>query len=102
MGVNSKIILSLRSHCYLVTESCLTFCNPLDCNLPGSSDHGISLMYLNTWESISSKINTIELYICHWASDVLILTQGVVTGSEGFLQTTASLAATYPQQEAAR
>lgn len=97
MGVNSKIILTLRSHCYyLVTELCLTFCDLLDCNLPGSPDH------LNTWESISSKINTIELYICHWASDVLILTQGVVTGSEGFLQTAASLAATYPQQEAAR
>ena len=24
-----------------VTQSCLTLCNPMDCNLPGSSDHGI-------------------------------------------------------------
>ena len=104
MSVNSKTILTLRSHCCcLVAESCLIFCDPLDCNLPGSSDHGISLMYLNTWESIS-KINTIEFYICHWASDVLILhpRSGDLGISEGFLQTTASLAATYPQQEPAR
>ena len=24
-----------------VTQSCLTFCDPMDCNLPGSSVHGI-------------------------------------------------------------
>ena len=24
-----------------VTQSCLTLCNPMDCNLPGSSVHGI-------------------------------------------------------------
>ena len=23
-----------------VAQSCLTFCNPIDCSLPGSSDHG--------------------------------------------------------------
>ena len=27
--------------CYLVTKSYLTFCNPMDCNLPASSVHGI-------------------------------------------------------------
>ena len=99
-----KTILTLRSHCCcLVAESCLIFCNRLDCNLPASSDHGISLMYLNTWESIS-KINTIEFYICHWSSDVLLLhpRSSDLGISEGFLQTTASLAATYPQQDPAR
>ena len=25
----------------LVTQSCLTLCNPMDCNPPGSSGHGI-------------------------------------------------------------
>ena len=25
----------------LVTQSCLTLCNPMDCSLPGSSVHGI-------------------------------------------------------------
>ena len=27
---------------YLVTQSCLTLCNPMDCNLPGFSVHGDS------------------------------------------------------------
>ena len=26
--------------CVLVTHSCLTLCNPMDCSLPGSSHHG--------------------------------------------------------------
>ena len=26
---------------YNVAQSCLTICNPMDCNLPGSSAHGI-------------------------------------------------------------
>ena len=29
--------------CVLVTQSCLTFCNPMDCSLPGSSVRGDSL-----------------------------------------------------------
>ena len=27
--------------CVLVIQSCLTFCNPMDCSPPGSSVHGI-------------------------------------------------------------
>ena len=27
--------------CVLVTQSCLTLCDPMDCNPPGSSVHGI-------------------------------------------------------------
>ena len=29
-------------HVCLVTQSCLTLCNPMDCSLPSSSDHGDS------------------------------------------------------------
>ena len=28
-------------HACLVAQSCLTLCDPVDCNLPGSSVHGI-------------------------------------------------------------
>ena len=28
------------SCCVLVAQSCLTFCDPMDCSLPGSSVHG--------------------------------------------------------------
>ena len=33
--------ISLCAITCLVTQSCLTLCEPIDCSLPGSSDHGI-------------------------------------------------------------
>ena len=35
-----KVCSTMRA--CLVTQSCLTFCNPMDCNPPGSSVHGES------------------------------------------------------------
>ena len=34
--------LNYKSCKVLVTQPCLTLCNPMDCSLPGSSVHGIS------------------------------------------------------------
>ena len=34
-------------------QSCPTLCNPLDCNLPGSSVHGISQVRILEWVAIS-------------------------------------------------
>ena len=34
----------------IVTQSCLTLCNPMDCSLPGSSVHGILQARLLEWE----------------------------------------------------
>ena len=34
-------------------QSCLTFCYPMDCNLPGSSGHGISQARIPEWVAIS-------------------------------------------------
>ena len=31
-----------KLHACSVTQSCLTLCNPMNCNPPGSSIHGIS------------------------------------------------------------
>ena len=39
--------------CFLVTKSCLTLCDPMDCSLPGSSDHGISQARILEWVAIS-------------------------------------------------
>ena len=36
-----------------VTQSCLTLCNPIDCSLPGSSDHGIFQATILEWVAIS-------------------------------------------------
>ena len=33
----------------LVTQSCLTLCNPMDCSLPGSSVHGILQAGILEW-----------------------------------------------------
>ena len=35
--------------CYLVAQSCLTLCDPMDCSLPGSSVHGISHARILEW-----------------------------------------------------
>ena len=37
----------------LVTQSCLTFCNPMDCNPPGSSVQRISQVRIVEWVAIS-------------------------------------------------
>ena len=39
----------------LVAKLCLTLCNPMDCNLPGSSVHRISQARVLQWVSISSS-----------------------------------------------
>ena len=36
----------------LVTQSCLTLCDPVDCILPGSSVHGLSQARTLEWEGI--------------------------------------------------
>ena len=36
-----------------VAKSCPTFCNPVDCNLPGSSVHGIFQAIVLEWIAIS-------------------------------------------------
>ena len=39
--------------CCLVTKSCLTLCDPMDCSPPGSSVHGISQARILKWIAIS-------------------------------------------------
>ena len=40
-------------HCRLVTQSCLTHCNAMDCSPPGSSVHEISQTKLLEWVAMS-------------------------------------------------
>ena len=39
--------------CVLVTQSCPTLCNPMDCSPPGSSVHGILQARILEWVAIS-------------------------------------------------
>ena len=37
------------------TQSCLTLCDPMDCNSPGSSVHGILQASILEWVAVSSS-----------------------------------------------
>ena len=39
--------------CCLVTQPCLTLCDPMDCSPPGSSAHEISQTRILEWVAIS-------------------------------------------------
>ena len=48
--------LLIYVHCWcLVTQLCLTLCNPMDCSLPGSSVLGISQVRIREWVALSSS-----------------------------------------------
>ena len=42
-------------HMYLVTQSCPTLCNPMDCRPPGSSVHGILQARILEWVAMPSS-----------------------------------------------
>ena len=46
-------VLTAGCCCYVVTGSCPTLCNPMDCSLPGSSVHGIFQARVLEWIAIS-------------------------------------------------
>ena len=41
----------------LVTQSCLTLCNPMDCSPPGSSVHGILQARTLEWVAINHNLS---------------------------------------------
>ena len=50
----NQILMSLRVTVkVLVSQLCLILCNPMDCRLPGSSDHGILQARILEWVSPS-------------------------------------------------
>ena len=40
-----------------VAQSCPTLCNPMDCNLPGSSVHGIFQARILEWGAIAFSVH---------------------------------------------
>ena len=48
--MNLEIGIDAYTLCVLVTQLCLTLCNPMDCSPPGSSVHGISQARMLEWE----------------------------------------------------
>ena len=56
----------------LITQLCLTLCNPLDCNLPGSSFHGILQARIMEWVAFLFSLLWEGLFP-NWASDAGII-----------------------------
>ena len=50
---NSTSRINRKTNYSEVAQSCLTLCNPMDCNLPGSSVHGIFQARVLEWVAIS-------------------------------------------------
>ena len=46
---------TLSSLCMLSRFSCVRLCDPMDCNLPGSSDHGILQARILEWVAMPSS-----------------------------------------------
>ena len=44
-----------------VSQSCLTLCDPMDCNPPGSSVHGILQARTLEWVAISAAVKSLQL-----------------------------------------
>ena len=45
-----QVVMKVKA---LVTQSCPTLCNPMDCSPPGSSVHGISQARILEWVASS-------------------------------------------------
>ena len=55
LGVGSSTCQNIAWSEVLVTQSCLTLCDPMDCSLPDSSDHGILQARLLEWVTMPSS-----------------------------------------------
>ena len=63
--------------CCLVTQSCPTLCDPIDCSPPGSSPYGISKARILEWVSIpfsrGSSQPRIKPCLLHWQAYSFLL-----------------------------
>ena len=67
--------------CYLVTKSCPTLFDPMDCSPPGSSLHGISQVRILEWFTVSSTKGSswlgdqtrVSCHLLYWQVDSLPL-----------------------------
>ena len=52
---SASALALLRTESVLVTQSCLTLCDPMDCSPPGSSVHGILQARILEWIAMPSS-----------------------------------------------
>ena len=68
---NFFIIIILLFVVVLVTELCLTICDPMVCGLPGSSVYVVFQARILQWIAISFLTQGSNLYLLHWQVDSL-------------------------------
>ena len=61
-------LLSMRAKSL---HSCLVLCNPMDCNLPGSSVRGILQVRILEWVAIATQGSNQHLCVLHWQTGSL-------------------------------
>ena len=74
-----------------VAQSCLTFCNSMDCNQPGSSVHGILQVRILEWVAIPFPTQGLDPGILHCREILYCLshqgsTKSTVVGNHSLLQ----------------
>ena len=71
----------LAKNCCLVAQSCPTLCDPMECNLPGSSVDGILQARILEWVAISFSRDIpnpgIKPHLLHWQVDSVPLSHQV-------------------------
>ena len=58
-------VWSHLTHAHASLQLCLTLCDSMDCNAPGSSVHGILQARILEWAAISTHLRTDHIGICH-------------------------------------
>ena len=53
--IHAQIMYNVLHVLCLVTQSCPTLCDPMDCSLPGSSVHGIPQAIILEWITMPSS-----------------------------------------------
>ena len=51
------VCIYIHTHIWVLSQSCLTLCDPLDYSPPGSSVHGIFQARILEWAAISSSMD---------------------------------------------
>ena len=75
--METAFLMDIRKHPdSLVAQSCLTLCDPMDSNPPGSSVHGILQGRILEWVAISFSRKHPTLFLIHTKEDYIDYSHG--------------------------
>ena len=94
-GLNWESSIETCTLCCMVTKSCLTLSDPMDCSMPGSTVHGIFQARIMEWVALSfSRGSSQPRYqTCISCTGMWILHHGATWASEKGMATHSSIVA---------